>query len=121
MNDYLNQNFGLPGRRALVTGAGRGIGRAIAEALSAAGAEVCVHYNKSRTAAEEVVRSIRERGGVAWSARADLTHTKDVGLLFGKIKRRWGALDILVNNAGDMMVRRALVETNDRLLDRLEA
>ncbi len=119
MNDYLNQHFGLNGKRALVTGASRGIGRANAEALAAAGADVCVHYNKSRAAAEDVVRSIRERGGSRWSARADLTNTKAVGILFEKIKRRWGALDILVNNAGDMTERRVLAETDDRLLDRL--
>jgi len=119
MNDYLNKNFGLRARRALVTGASRGIGRSIAEALASAGAEVCVHYNKSRAAAEEVVYPIRERGGSAWSARADLTRSKAVAELFKKINRRWSALDILVNNAGDMMARRVLAETDDRLLDRL--
>lgn len=119
MSDYLERSFGLAGRRALVTGASRGIGRAIAEALAGAGAEVCVHYNKSRAAAGETVRTIRERGGAAWSARADLTGPKAVGALFAAIGRRWGALDILVNNAGDMLARRALAETDDRLLDRL--
>src|SRR5262245_32955823 len=71
MNEFFEQNFGLKGKRALVTGAGRGIGRNVAESLAAAGAEVCVHYNKSEAAAKEVVAGIEKRGGKAWCAGGD--------------------------------------------------
>ncbi len=62
MNNYLEQRFGLKGRRAVVTGAGRGIGRAIARALAAVGAEVLVHYHSSREAAEALVKEIIQQG-----------------------------------------------------------
>src|SRR5688500_18359600 len=73
VSGYLEDQFGLKGKKAVVTGAGRGIGRAIAEALAGAGAEVLVHYNQSAEAAGEVVSNITAAGGSAWSAGADLT------------------------------------------------
>ena len=81
MNDYLQQQFGLKGKRALVTGGARGIGRAIVEALSAAGAEVFVHYNKSSFAADELVKHLEKQGGKAFSAGADLTDSGSGGYL----------------------------------------
>ena len=68
MNDYLQQQFGLKGKRALITGAARGIGRAIAEAFGAAGADVFIHYNKSESAANELVKLLERRGGKAFAA-----------------------------------------------------
>src|SRR5689334_9028934 len=98
---FLQDQFGLDGSCAVVTGAGRGIGRAIAEALAAAGAEVCVHYNKSEAAAHEVVEQIGKSGGRAWAAGGDLTKPDHVHALFEKVSQRWGgALDILVHNSG---------------------
>jgi 3-oxoacyl-[acyl-carrier protein] reductase len=119
MNNKLEKWFGLQGRRALVTGAGRGIGRAIAEALAATGAEVCVHYHSSTDAANETVSSINSAGGKAWAARADLTQSSQAAALLAEVDNRWGALDILVNNAGDL-VQRSPVETfTDELLERV--
>jgi NAD(P)-dependent dehydrogenase (short-subunit alcohol dehydrogenase family) len=114
---YLEEQFGLKGRRALVTGAGRGIGRAIAEALSGAGAEVCVHYNKSESAANEVVTLLESRGGKAFAAGADLTDSAQVKTLFEKIQSRWNSLDILVNNAGDLVKRSTVEDFADDVLD----
>src|SRR4051812_14910912 len=104
--NFLQDQFGLDGKRAVVTGAGRGIGRAIAEALAAAGADVCVHYNKSEAAAHEVVDGITKSGGKAWTAGGDLTKPDQVNALFEKVAQRWGgALDILVPNSRALFKR----------------
>src|SRR5688572_12471271 len=100
---YLTDTFSLGDRRAVVTGASRGIGRAIALALAAAGAEVVVHYHSSADAAGAVVDEIHAKGGTAHAARRDLSDASGVDSLFADVARRWGGeLDILVNNAGDM-------------------
>ncbi len=114
---YIEKTFGLNGRRAVVTGAGRGIGRGVAEALAACGAEVAVHYNSSREEAEEVVQGISESGGRAWCAQADLTESAQVTRLFQQVQERWGALDILVNNTGDLIRRARVEEYPDELLE----
>src|SRR2546423_7133026 len=105
MNDYFEQQFGLQGKRALITGAARGIGKAIAEALSAAGADVCIHFNKSEAAAKELVSQIEQSGRRAFWAGGDLTDPAQVKGLFEKVQARWDGLDILVNNAGDLVKR----------------
>ena len=123
MSKYLDEQFGLAGKRAVVTGAGRGIGRAIAEALAAAGAQVCVHFNASESAARECCDAIvaatgdRER---AWCARADLTESRQADEFFGNVAQRWGgALDILVNNTGDLVRRSKVAEFTDELLEQV--
>ncbi len=113
----ISEMFGLSGRRTVVTGAGRGIGRAIAEALAGAGAEVLVHYNTSEAAAGEVVAGIQAAGGKAWAAQADVTDPAQVNALFEQVARRWGALDILVNNSGGLIRRTKTEEMSDEELD----
>jgi len=119
MANYLVDQFGLPGRKALVTGAGRGIGRAISLALAGAGAEVCVHFNTSRDKAEATVSEILDSGGKAFSFQADLTIPAQVNKMTDQIQERWGALDILVNNSGDLVQRSPVANLTDELIDRV--
>jgi len=112
----------LSGRKALVTGAGSGIGRAIALALGAAGASVAVNYRGGRPGAEDTVARIKAAGGEAFAAQADVSREEDVEALFAAVSDRLGALDILVANAGiqrdapiaDMSLAdwRAVIDTN---------
>ncbi|MCP9807831.1 3-oxoacyl-[acyl-carrier-protein] reductase [Cyanobium sp. HWJ4-Hawea] len=90
----------LNGQVALVTGASRGIGRAIAIALAAEGAEVVVNYANSPEAADAVVEAIVGAGGKAWSHRANVADEAQVEDLIKTLLDRSGRLDVLVNNAG---------------------
>ena len=90
----------LDGLVAVVTGASKGIGAAIAEHLAAAGAAVVVNYASSRAGAEAVVQRIRQTGGKAVAVQADVSKPDDVRRLFAETKKAFGKLDILVNNAG---------------------
>ncbi len=85
---------------ALVTGASRGIGRAIALELAAAGAEVVVNYAASAAAAEAVVETITAAGGRAYALAADVSVEEQVDALVKTVLERSGRLDVLVNNAG---------------------
>jgi len=85
---------------ALVTGASRGIGRAIAFALAQEGAKVVVNYSSSAAAAESVVAEIQQQGGEALALQADVSQTEQVDHLVEKTQEKWGKIDILVNNAG---------------------
>jgi 3-oxoacyl-[acyl-carrier protein] reductase len=89
----------LKGKVALVTGAGRNIGRAIALALADAGAQVAVNVRASRDEGESVVNEITARGGGALLVAADVTQRADVDAMIAAIARRFGRLDIVVNNA----------------------
>lgn len=84
---------------ALVTGAARRIGRAIAEDLARHGFALAIHYNRSRDEAESVAASIRAGGGRAAAVRADLTDMGEVEALLGKAAAALGPVDLLVNNA----------------------
>jgi len=90
----------LSGQVALVTGAARRIGRAIALRLASDGARVVVHYGHSKEEAGNVVAEIQSAGGEAFCVQAELTHVSEIGRMFEEVERRWGRLDILVNNAG---------------------
>lgn len=90
----------LAGKRALVTGAGVRVGRAIALALADAGASVAVHHHRSVAGAQQVVAKITAAGGEAFAAGADLSVAEDVERLFEQVDAKLGGLDVLVNSAG---------------------
>jgi 3-oxoacyl-[acyl-carrier protein] reductase len=90
----------LAGRVALVTGSSRGIGRAAALALAAAGADVAVNYRSAAGDAAEVERRIRGLGRRSISVQADVSVAGEVERLAGEVRARLGPVDILVNNAG---------------------
>ena len=90
----------LNGKVAIVTGASKGIGAAIATALGAAGASVVVNYASSREAAKRVVEQIVEAGSKAIAVQGDMSKAADVARLFATAQSEYGRLDILVNNAG---------------------
>jgi len=90
----------LQDKVAIVTGASKGIGAAIAQHLAAEGAAVVVNYASSKEGANRVVASIIESGGKAVAVQANVAKKKDIEGLFAETKKAFGRLDILVNNAG---------------------
>lgn len=90
----------LAGKVALVTGSSRSIGRAIAIGFAREGARVAINYRSHAEGAEEVVRTIREAGGDAIAAQADVRRRDEVNRMVEAVVSHFGRLDILVNNAG---------------------
>ncbi len=90
----------LTNQVAVVTGASKGIGAGIAEALAAEGASVVVNYASSKEGAERVVKEITDKGGKAIAVQGDVSKQADIARLFSETKKAFGKLNILVNNAG---------------------
>src|SRR5690349_5181781 len=90
----------LTGKVAVVTGASKGIGAAIAKQLAADGAQVVVNYATSRESAENVVNEIKQAGGEAIAVQASIPHENEIEALFTEAQKAYGKVDILVNNAG---------------------
>ena len=109
----------LSGKTALVTGASRGIGRAIALDLAARGASVVVNYNASEEAAQDVVKTITDAGGKAVAIKADVSKFDEADTLIKASIEALGKLDILVNNAGttrDMLLMQMKEDDWDHVL-----
>ena len=102
----------------MVTGASRGIGRAIAERFAAEGAAVVVNYAKRAVAAQEVVSRIQAAGGRAIAVQADVSDPVQVDGMVDRAAREWGGLDILINNAG-IYIPGQLTDVAPRDFDRL--
>lgn len=110
----------LDGKTALVTGASRGIGRAIALRLAAEGARVAINYAGNVKAAEEVKAAIEAAGGTAILCRADVADSAAVEAMVADVAKEFGAIDILVNNAGitrDTLLMRMKDEDFAKVLD----
>lgn len=90
----------LSNKVAIVTGASRGIGRAIALELAASGARVVVNYRSQQQEADEVVAAIEQAGGTATAVQADVAQPADIERLIKTTQKTYGGLDILINNAG---------------------
>ncbi|MCR4340999.1 MAG: SDR family oxidoreductase [Gemmatimonadaceae bacterium] len=93
----------LTGKVALVTGAGRRVGRTIAEALAREGTRTAIHFNEARTGADELCAEIRARGGDAEVFQANLLAVEASSRLVDDVVRHFGALDVLVNSAAVML------------------
>ncbi|MGL5871838.1 MAG: SDR family oxidoreductase [Xenococcaceae cyanobacterium] len=107
----------LDGKVAVVTGASRGIGRAIAERLARDGASVVINYAHNADRANEVVSTIQSRGGQALAMQADMTQLADIDRLIAQTVDRFGQLNILVHNAGTSLLK-PLVETTEEEFDK---
>ena len=107
------------GQVVLVTGAGSGIGAAVAEAFGMLGAKVVAHYGHNREGAEKVVGAIQEGGGAASAVQADLGDPAAAGRLVDEVVAQHGRLDVLVNNAGDLLGRSAIGEMTDEHFGRV--
>lgn len=110
----------LKGKIALVTGASRGIGRAIAERLARSGASVAVNYSSSAAEAQKVVGEIKAAGGNAIAIQADMGRMADIARLFDQTIAQFGKLDILVNNAGILTIKPVSATTEEEF-DRIFA
>lgn len=110
----------LVGKVAIVTGASRGIGRAIAERLAEDGASIVINYAHSTEKAKEMVEAIEAGGGQALAVQADMSQVTDIRRLFQKTIDHFGQLNILVNNAGTTTFK-PLAEVSEDEFDKLFA
>ncbi len=110
----------LSGKTAVITGASRGIGRAIALKLAELGANVVVNYSNSSNKAEEVVNEIKDIGREAMAIKADVSNPEDVNAFVKEVSKKFDSIDILINNAGitkDTLLIRMKDEDWEKVID----
>ena len=120
MTEPENELLSLRGRSAIVTGGGRGIGRAIATELARAGANLIITYRANSSLAEAAARELRSLGVGCQTCQADVREWVDLGRVVKECQQAFGSVDILVNNAGmtnDNLVMRLSEEAWDEVLD----
>lgn len=111
----------LRGRTALITGASRGIGKAIALRYASLGANVALNYAGDDTTAEATLDEVRAHGVDALLVKADVTQAREIGRLFAETLGRFGEIDIVVANAGVEIIEQSLLEATEEQFDRLFA
>jgi 3-oxoacyl-[acyl-carrier protein] reductase len=104
------------GKVAIVTGASRGIGAAVAERLASDGFAVIINYSSDARSAETLERKIKDNGGRALAAKADVSNPNAVRDMFDAAERAFGGVDVLINNAGIMKLAR-IADSDDALFD----
>lgn len=109
--------FDLSGKKALVTGGSRGIGRGIAIALAKQGADVAVNYRSNAEEAQKVVEEIKNLGHEGFTVQADVSKFAEVERMFAEVMAKFGKLDILANNAGIAPVSVSIYETTEEQWD----
>jgi 3-oxoacyl-[acyl-carrier protein] reductase len=110
----------LKGKTAIVTGAARGIGKAIALKLARLGANVVINYRSSLSSAEELINEIESNGGSALAVKADISNFSEAETLIKETMKHFGSIDILVNNAGitkDALILRMKEEDFDNVIN----
>jgi 3-oxoacyl-[acyl-carrier protein] reductase len=107
----------LSGKVAIVTGASRGIGYAIAKRFAREGARVVINYNNSKSGAAKLLREIRKSGGEGMIVKADVSSSKEVKEMVKKTLDKYGRVDILVNNAG-VMYTETFLDADDDVWDK---
>lgn len=109
------------GKVVMITGASKGIGRAMAKGFADSGAKVVINYNSSQAEAESLLKDIHKNGGEAIIVQADVSKKEDVDRLFDQALDAYGRIDVLVNNAGALLQRASIEEYAEEMWDRVYA
>lgn len=109
----------LQGKTAIITGSGRGLGKAIAERYAALGANIIINYSKDKASANHVVSNIKAMGAKVIAIQADVSNVTDIVRLFDETKKAFGKIDIVVANAGIEMVETPVTEFTEEQFDKV--
>ncbi|MBU2998114.1 SDR family oxidoreductase [Cellulophaga baltica] len=109
----------LKNRVAIITGSGRGLGKAIAERYAALGADIVLNYSRDKASADEVEENIKAMGARVFSVQADVSKVADIKHLFSEAKKAFGKIDIVIANAGIEMVETPVIDFTEEQFDKL--